>query len=191
MGEIVSKKMFAKMVGKSERWIGKWVDEGMPTAGGGGKGRVLEIDTEDAIDWLIRREVRRQYGDDDDETEDGVGSASAEDRLLKKARREKLQIDIDLARRRLVPLDAVGRILQGVGSVFATQLDSLSSRLASDLAVIDDPAKVRERIHAETRRIRGSTAERLNDAASAIVAELDALDSIDGDDGGGTAAEDE
>jgi terminase small subunit / prophage DNA-packing protein len=190
MGEIVSKKMFARMVGKSERWIGNWIEEGMPTAGGGGKGRVLEIDTEVAIDWMVRRAVRRQVGDED-EDEDGVGSAGAEDRLLKKARREKLQIEIDLARRRLVPLDAVGRILQGVGAVFATQLDSLSSRLASDLAVIDDPAKVRERIHAETRRIRGSTSERLDDAASELVAELDALDSIDGVDGEGTAAEDE
>ena len=63
MGEIVSRKMFAKMVGKSERWVGKWIDEGMPIAGGGGKGRPLEIDTEDAIDWLIRREIRRQIGD--------------------------------------------------------------------------------------------------------------------------------
>ena len=184
MGEIVSRKMFAKMVGK-------WIDEGMPIAGGGGKGRPLEIDTEDAIDWLIRREIRRQIGDDEDEDEDGVGSASAEDRLLKKARREKLQIEIDKERRRLVPLDAVGRILHAVGAVFATQLDSLSSRCASDLAVIDDPAKVRERLHTETRRIRGSTAERLDSAASELVAELDALDSLDGEDGGGAAAEDE
>ena len=191
MGEIVSRKMFAKMVGKSERWVGKWIDEGMPIAGGGGKGRPLEIDTEDAIDWLIRREVRRQIGDDDDDLdEDGVGSASAEDRLLKKARREKLQIEIDKERRRLVPLDAVGRILHAVGAVFATQLDSLSSRCASDLAVIDDPAKVRERLHTETRRIRGSTAERLDQAASELVAELDALDSLDGSDGEGAAAED-
>lgn len=191
MGEIVSRKMFAKMVGKSERWVGKWIDEGMPIAGGGGKGRPLEIDTEDAIDWLIRREVRRQYGDEDEDDEDGVGSASAEDRLLKKARREKLQIEIDTARRRLVPLDAAGRILHAVGAVFATQLDSLSSRCASDLAVINDPAKVRERLHTETRRIRGSTAERLDQAAREIVAELDALDQLDGEDGGGAAAEDE
>lgn len=191
MGEIVSRKMFAKMVGKSERWVGKWIDEGMPIAGGGGKGRALEIDTEDAIDWLIRREVRRQFGDEDDEDEDGVGSASAEDRLLKKARREKLQIEIDKERRRLVPLDAVGTILHSVGAVFATQLDSLSSRCASDLAVIDDPATIRERLHAETRRIRGSTAERLDQAASEIVADLDALDSLDGEDGGSAAAEDE
>ena len=129
MGEIVSRKMFDKMVGKSERWVGKWIDEGMPIAGGGGKGRPLEIDTEDAIDWLIRREIRRQIGDDEDEDEDGVGSASAEDRLLKKARREKLQIEIDKERRRLVPLDAVGRILHAVGAVFATQ------------PPVDDPAE--------------------------------------------------
>jgi len=192
MGEIVSRKMFAKMVGKSERWVGKWIDEGMPISGGGGKGRPLEIDTEDAIDWLVRREVSRQVGyEEDDIDEDGVGSASAEDRLLKKARREKLQIEIDKERRRLVPLDAVGRVLHSVGAVYATQLDSLSSRCASDLAVTDDPAKVRERLHLETRRIRGSTAERLESAASELVSELDSFDSLDGENGGSATAEDE
>lgn len=189
MALVLSKKTVAQMLGKSERWVGKLMDEGLPYTGGG-KGKPVEIDSETFLDWYIRREVRRQIGDDDDDLdEEGVGSASAEDRMLKRARREKLQIEIDKERRRLVPLDAVGNILHSVGAVYATQLDSLSSRCASDLAVIDDPAKVRERLHAETRRIRGSTAERLDAAASEIVAELDGLDSLDGEDGGSAAAE--
>lgn len=190
MGEIVSRKMFSKMVGKSERWIGKWIDEGMPIAGGGGKGRPLEIDTEVAIDWMVRREVRRQIGEDDEDDE-GAGSASTEDRMLKRARREKLQIEIDRERRRLVPVEAAGEILQQVGAVYATQLDALSSRCASALAVIDDPAKVRAHLHNETRRIRASTAERLERAAQELACDVGELAYADGEDGGGAAAEDE
>ncbi|MCW6036813.1 terminase small subunit [Spirulina subsalsa FACHB-351] len=190
MGEIVSKKMFAKMVGKSDRWIGKWIDEGMPVAGGGGKGRVLEIDTEDAIDWLIRREVRRQFGDEDDEDEDGVGSASSEDRMLKKARREKLQIEIDTARRRLVPVDAVEAIMMRFASIFATQIDAIASRVASDMATIDDPAEARHRLLIETRRVRAATADGIVAAARQLGEEVDSLDLADGEDGDGAAAED-
>lgn len=189
MAIVLSKKSVAQMMGKSERWVGKLMEEGLPYTGGG-KGNPVEIDSEAFLDWYIRREVRRHIGDDD-EDEEGAGSASTEERMLKRVRREKLQIEVDLYRRRLVPLDAAGAILQAVGAVFATQLDALPSRCASDLAVIDDPAKIRERLFTETRRIRGSTSERLDQAASEIVAELDALDSLDGEDGESTAAQDE
>lgn len=190
MGEIVSKQMFGRLIGKSPRWISKLIDEGMPISGGGGKGTPLEIDSEIAIDWLIRREVRREIGEDD-EGDEGTGSASTEDRMLKRARREKLQIEIDRERRRLVPLDAAGQILQQVGAVYATQLDSLSSRCASALAVIDDPAKVRAHLHAETRRIRASTAERLEQAARELAADASELDLLDGEIGEGAPAENE
>ncbi|MCH5142080.1 hypothetical protein JMU72_14875, partial [Mammaliicoccus sciuri] len=76
------------------------IEDGLPTAGGGGRGVEVQIDSEAAISWLIAREVRREMGEEGDD-EDGLNSASTEDRLLKKARREKLQIEIDTARGRL------------------------------------------------------------------------------------------
>ena len=88
MGKIVSKKEFGELIGKSPRWISKLIEDGLPTAGGGGRGVEVQIDSEAAISWLIAREVRREMGEEGDD-EDGLNSASTEDRLLKKARREK------------------------------------------------------------------------------------------------------
>tara|TARA_B100000929_G_scaffold271237_2_gene241985 strand:+ start:10650 stop:11231 length:582 start_codon:yes stop_codon:yes gene_type:complete len=192
MAMTLSKKTLAQMLGKSERWISKLIEEGLPVAGGGGRGVPVELDSEAVIDWLIRREVRRQIGDDeDDEDPDNpVGSASSEDRQLKRARREKLQIEIDTSRRRLVPVDAVEAIMMRFASIFATQIDSIASRVASDMATIDDPAEARHRLLTETRRVRAATADGLVAAARQLGEEVDSFDVIDGEAGGGAAAED-
>lgn len=189
MGKIVSKKEFADLIGKSERWVSKLIDEGLPVAGGGGRGVAVQIDSAAAIDWLIAREVRREIGVDGDDDE-GAGSASSEDRLLKRARREQLQIVIDKERRRLTPNDAVMTLCTSIAAVYATQLDSLPSRCASDLAVLDDPAAIRARLFEETRRIRAATADRLVDRARELTTEADSLDSLRRGDGEGAAAED-
>ncbi|HFH4653104.1 terminase small subunit [Pseudomonas aeruginosa] len=189
MGKIVSKKEFADLIGKSERWVSKLIDEGLPVAGGGGRGVAVQIDSAAAIDWLIAREVRREIGVDGDDDE-GAGSASSEDRLLKRARREMLQIEIDKERRRLTPNDAVMTLCTSIAAVYATQLDSLPSRCASDLAVLDDPAAIRARLFEETRRIRAATADRLVDRARELTTEADSLDSLRRGDGEGAAAED-
>ncbi|CRP86189.1 Phage DNA packaging protein Nu1 [Pseudomonas aeruginosa] len=189
MGKIVSKKEFGELIGKSPRWISKLIEDGLPTAGGGGRGVEVQIDSEAAISWLIAREVRREMGEEGDD-EDGLNSASTEDRLLKKARREKLQIEIDTARGRLLPADTVAQILVSVAAVYATQLDALPSRCAADLAVIDDPATIRARVFEETRRIRAATADRLERRASDFAADLDEIDRASGEDGPGAAASD-
>lgn len=174
MGKIISKKELAELIGKSERWVGKLIDDGLPIAGGGGKGIAVQIDSQAAIEWLIAHALRKEIGDDEDEDE-SVGSASSEDRLLKRARREKLQIEIDTARGRLIPVDGVVFFLTTIAAVYATQLDSVASRLASDLAVIDDPATIRARIFDETRRIRAATADRLEHRSRELVAQVGSL----------------
>lgn len=189
MAKIISKKDLADLLGKSERWISKLIEEGLPTCGGGGRGVAVQIDSQAAIEWLIAREVRRELGEEGDDDE-GAGSASTEERLLKRARREKLQIEIDKERGRLVPIDAVITLATSIAAVYATQLDSLPSRCASDLAVLDDPATIRVRLLEETRRIRAATADRLEHRARAFAAEAGELDSLRRDDGAGAAAED-
>jgi phage terminase Nu1 subunit (DNA packaging protein) len=189
MAKIISKKDLADLLGKSERWISKLIEEGLPTCGGGGRGVAVQIDSQAAIEWLIAREVRRELGEEG-EDDDGAGSASTEDRLLKRARREKLQIEIDQARGRLVPIDAVITLTTSIAAVYATQLDSLPSRCASDLAVLDDPATIRARLLEETRRIRAATADRLEHRARAFTAEAGELDSLRRGDGEGAPAED-
>lgn len=189
MGKIISKKELADLIGKSPRWIANLIDDGLPVAGGGGKGVELQIDSQAAIEWLIAQALRKEIGDEDDE-DGGTGSASSEDRMLKRARREKLQIEIDYARGRLVPVNAVVFFHTTIAAVFATQLDSVASRLASDLAVIDEPAKIRARLFEEMRRIRAATADRLEQRSLELIAQVGQLRSDGGDDGEGAAAED-
>jgi len=189
MGKTISRKELADLIGKSERWVSKLIDDGLPVAGGGGKGNPLQIDSQQAIDWMIAQALRSVVGDDDDEDGAGGGSKS-EDRLLKRARREKLQIEIDAARHRLVPVDGVVFFLSTIAAVFATQLDAVASRLASDLAVIDDPAEIRARLFDEMRRIRAATADRLERRSRELVAQVGSLN-LDAVDDGGSAAEED
>lgn len=188
MGKIISKQDLADLIGKSPRWVSKLIDDGLPVAGGGGKGVPVQIDSEQAINWLIANALRKEVGDDDDE--EGDGSVSSEDRLLKRARREKLQIEIDRERGRLLPIDAVSQVLISVAAVYATQLDALPSRCAADLAVIDDPGTIRARVFEETRRIRAATADRLERRAREFAEDLGRFDQSVGENGGGAPAED-
>lgn len=187
MGITVTKKTLADMIGKSPRWVSKLIEEGMPVKGGGGRGVAVEIDTEDAINWLIRQEVMKRYGDGEEIEE---GSVADEDRQLKRVRREKIQLEIDAARRKVVPFDATEAILFRIAAVFGTQLDALASRNASEFAALDDPAEIRQKLFAECRRIRAATAERLLSEVQALAAEIDGLLEVDGGDGEGSAAED-
>ncbi len=189
MGKIISKKDLADLIGKSDRWISKLIDEGLPTVGGGGRGVAVQIDSQAAIEWLILREVRREMGDDGDD-EEGVSSASTEDRLLKRARREKLQLEIDQVRGRLIPVEAFITLNTSIAAVYATQLDALPSRLAADLAIIDDPALIRARIFEETRRTRKATAERLEQRSRDFFADVDQIDELRLEPGAGATAED-
>jgi phage terminase Nu1 subunit (DNA packaging protein) len=188
MGKIISKKDLADLIGKSDRWISKLIDEGLPTVGGGGRGVAVQIDSQAAIEWLILREVRREMGDEG-EDEEGVSSASTEDRLLKRARREKLQLEIDQVRGRLIPNETFVNLNTSIAAVYATQLDALPSRCAADLALIDDPALIRARLFEETRRIRGDTADRLEHKSRELAADVGRLDSLRLESGAGAAAE--
>ncbi|MCV3804656.1 terminase small subunit [Pseudomonas aeruginosa] len=190
MGRTISKKDLADLLGKSERWVSKLIEEGLPTQGGGGRGVAVQIDSQAAIEWLILREVRREIGDEGDD-EEGLSSASAEDRLLKRARREKLQLEIDQVRGRLIPNEVFVALITSIAAIYATQLDALPSRCAADLAIIDDPALIRDRLFKETRTVRAATADRLERRAHELTSSLDQVDLGSGEAGQGTASEDE
>lgn len=189
MGKMISKKDLADLIGKSERWITKLIEQGLPVAGGGGRGVAVQIDSQAAIEWLILQEVRREMGDEG-EDEDGLSSASTEDRLLKRARREKLQLEIDQVRGRLIPNETFVNLNTSIAAVYATQLDALPSRCAADLAIIDDPALIRARLFEETRRVRKATADRLEHRSRELSADVDQIDSLRVDSGAGAASED-
>uniref|UniRef100_A0A6M3J592 Putative terminase n=1 Tax=viral metagenome TaxID=1070528 RepID=A0A6M3J592_9ZZZZ len=170
MGVTVSKKMFADMIGKSPRWVSKLIEDGLPVIGGGGRGVAVNIDSEQAINWLVQHELRKRVSDDDEE-----GSSADEDRQLKRVRREKLQLEIDTIKGNLLPFDAVESILFQIASVYGSQLDALASSVASDLATINDPTEIRQRLFSECRRIRAATADQLLLKLSTINHEINGL----------------
>lgn len=88
-----------------------------------------------------------------------------------KARDTKLQADLremELAEKRseLIPLEVVTEEVLEVSSIFASNLEAISGRLANDLARCADPAQVHTILFDELRRIRIATAERLQRYAS-------------------------
>jgi phage terminase Nu1 subunit (DNA packaging protein) len=172
MGTIVSKKEFADLIGKSPKHVSDLIGEGLPVEGGGGRGKAVKIDAEKAINWLIQRSVAKHGGD--------AEGASDEDKKLKRARRIKLELEIDALKKEVLPFDVVEDLLLRIGTVYTSQLDAIASRVAADVALLEEPALCREVIFDETRRVRAATADsllseiqRLRDEVSVVIGDLE------------------
>lgn len=164
---IVNRNEFAEIVGKSAKWVGGWIDDGMP-ATGGGRGKPVQIDTVVAIQWLIDREVKKQVGDDD-EGEDRspkAGTKDGEELLLTKAKRRKAEVEADKAEETVIGLDDVGQFLFAISTLYGNELNGLGARLASEVAPIDEPSICKNKIDAECRRVRSATADRIGEFVS-------------------------
>lgn len=163
MGLKFNKAQFAKLIGKSPRWITKLIsEEAMPVESGGGKGRELIIDSEEAINWMIREAVAKEFGLREGDDTPTAGSKSEEDLLLTRAKRIQEQIKADKALGNSIDLDELKPILFEIANIFGQQADALGGRLASEFASLNDPAIIKQRMLEESRRIRGQTADRLN-----------------------------
>lgn len=158
---IVNRNEFADLVGKSAKWIGEWIKDGMPTEGGGGRGKPVMIDTVKAIDWLISKEVSKQVGDDEGDSSPRVGTKDGEELLLTQAKRRKAEVEASKAEESVIALEDVAQFLYQIATLYGNELNGLGARLASEVAAIEDPARCKHFIDVETRRVRASTAERL------------------------------
>ena len=160
---IVNRNEFADLVGKSAKWVGEWIKDGMPTEGGGGRGKAVMIDTVKAIDWLISREVTKQVGDEEDDGRTPrAGTKDGEELLLTQAKRRKAEVDAAKAEESVIGLEDVGQFLYLIATLYGNELNGLGARLAPEVATIDDPAKCKNRVDVETRRIRAATADRIS-----------------------------
>lgn len=182
MGVIVNKKGLAELFGRSPRWVDTLLTEGLPIVSGGGKGRTMEIDTEVALKWIIQYEINKRLGGDDDE--DDEDGNTDEDRALKRTRRKKIELEIDQIKKTLLPFDVVESIVFSIANAFGRQLDSLPSRLAGDLAIIDEPPEIRQLIFNETRNVRRATAAELVQLVRGLREQVFGFVGDCGDDGG-------
>ena len=186
MGLEVNKKQLAETIGKSPRWVDKLVEQGLPVKSGGGKGKPKLFDTAEVVDWLIQHEITRRFGDGEEIEQ---GSSADEDRLLKRARREELQLKIDQRRGTLSPNAASEDIAFNIAGIYASQLYGLGPRVAGDLSAMDDPAEIVYYLHEETRRIRAATAELLMEETSKLSEEADRLYATGDSESGGLSTE--
>ena len=162
----VNRNEFAEIVGKSAKWVGKWIDEGLP-AEGGGRGKPVAIDTVLALQWLIDREVRKQVGDDPDEDSiPRAGTKDGEELLLTKAKRRKADVEADKAEETVIALSDVGQFLFSISTLFGNELNGLGTRLGPEVAPLSDAAICKSLIDKECRHVREVTAERLNQFVS-------------------------
>ena len=167
MGVKLNRQQLADLLGKSPKWVGELIKRGLPTEGGGGRGVQLTIDSAKALNCMIDSEVARQVGDVLDETKPKPGTMEGETLLLTQARRRSATVEADRAEETVIDREAVAQFFYEVATVYASELDGLGARVASELATIHDPATIKHVLFAECRRIRGATAQRLMAFAAA------------------------
>ncbi|HIF9551129.1 TPA: terminase small subunit [Photobacterium damselae] len=181
----VNRNEFAEIVGYSPKWIGTFIDEGMPHQGGGGRGKALIIDTELAIKWLISREVKKQVGESiNPDTHLQAGTKDSEDFLLTKAKRRKAEIEADKAEESVMVLQDAAQFMYAIATQYGNELNGLGARVASEVASEHEPAKCKNIIDIEARRIRASTADRLCQFVSEYRAQHSEDDSSTSDENG-------
>ena len=127
-------------------------DHGMPRAG---RGQYL---LGDCIKWYINR-VRVA-------AESGEGSDISEEKLkLVRAQRHRVELDNKKVRGELIDHDTVSGVVNQLGSIYASQLDSLGARVAGIIAGVADPGEVQRILFDECRNIRNNTSAAVIDLA--------------------------
>lgn len=149
MGRLVSQKELAEIWGVSARVILDWQAEGMPVKQPGKRGRASKIDTAEATEWRIKREVEKKLKT----TESSRAKQTAAERL-KHWQAEKAEVETQRMRRELVPAEDVRQALMNTWTFLGRQLDAIASRVAKQLAKSMKPADVRKVLLDEIRRAR-------------------------------------
>ncbi len=152
----------AEIFAVTVRSLSNYVSEGMPQTGRG------RYPVAACCRWWLDRELERERERLAARLSNSAPTPRDE---LAIAQRLKIELETELMRKRLLPAELTARALNGMASLIATQLDSLGPRLAGELADIDDPAVIQDRIFAEARAIRRAIAEAIRSFGAELVAE--------------------
>ncbi len=132
-------------------------EDGFPESTKGKSGARM-IWTAEFIRWYAQREANAKIREIMPEGED-LSDRPIEELRLIKARRMKVEVEKARMSGTLVPVDLVREVMDSIAVMFCSSIESVSGRLANDLASIDNPAEVRETLLGEMRRIRQSVAK--------------------------------
>lgn len=149
----ISAEALAELFGVTAHMVRRYVnDHGMPRAG---RGQYL---LGDCVKWYIGRiRVAAENGEH--------GDISEEKLKLVRAQRHRVELDNKKVRGELIDHDTVAGAFNQMGSVFASQLDSVGARMAGILSGITDPGEIQRILFDECRAIRDTTAAVITDLA--------------------------
>lgn len=152
-----SASQFADLVGVSAQTLVVWMDAGMPSRRGKGKGHPSTIDIKKALPWVISR--REPPG--------------SERERLAKEQADKVALENSVKRGELIYADQVADALSRLAADLAARHDALPGRVAGELAGLSDPAAIRARLLDETRAIRTAFADATDQLADALGSDED------------------
>lgn len=142
----------AQLWGISKESVYKFVPQGMPRNDRGQYG------VAECTRWFTAYLYERIAG--------GAPDLADERKGLVRAQRQREEIRNMQMLGDLLPAEQVATTLNGMATLFASQLDGLGARLAAKLAAIDDPAVIAKAVDDECRIIRVATSEAAADFAS-------------------------
>lgn len=134
MGNLCNKAELAGILGRSERTLTTWQKQGMPIHVTGSRGQENLYDTEQVIDWLIRREVERLVVPG----EDGPINYEAERARLTKAQANHEELKVKILEGEVIRADVVERVQGGMVSAFRARSLSIPTKAAPQLVGLEE-----------------------------------------------------
>jgi len=166
-GRLVNHKELASILDVSQASLTMWHrDYGMPMAIRGKRGQTHSYDMGEVFRWYGAWQVDKVLAKGA-ERAGKVVDLKREEARLKMHQADKAEVEAQKARCEVLMIDDVKDTLNEIATTYGSQLDALGGRLANELAAIEDPAEIRQKLFAEGRRIREQTA----DALEALVVE--------------------
>ena len=152
-GCYISAASLAELMGVTPEMVRRYVnDYGMPREGRG------KYALRESMQWYVNRlKITATSGENGD---------IAEEKLkLVRAQRHRVELDNKKVRNQLIDHDTVAGAFNQMGSIFASQLDSLGARMAGILSGVTDPGEIQRILFDECRAIRDSASAATIDLA--------------------------
>ncbi len=143
---------FAALLGVTPQAVSQWIDAGMPCKRGKGRGHVVVIDLAAALPWVLAR--REPKG-------------SQRERLAKE-QADKVALENAVKRGELIFASQVAEVFSVLSADLASRHDAVPGRLASELAGINEPAVIRERLLDDLRSVRAAFADAIEKLADVL-----------------------
>ncbi len=148
---MVNTAALAAMIGVSRTQIGFYVEQGMPKAGIG------EFHAPSCIAWLLSRKASTRRSDTGETVFD----------QLHRAQRELVELQVEQKRATLLPRELASEALQRVAAAIGEEVDLIAD-CAAELAALDDPGVIQQRLFEISRETRRKIAARLRELGTGI-----------------------